>query len=97
MHELALAESLVDLVEGRLAAPDLAGRMVVAAHLRVGRDCGVLPDALAFCWEAVTTGTTLTGSRLEIHETDGAELVLASLELRKEEPCAPPVAAVIPG
>lgn len=98
MHELSLAESLVDLVEERLAS-DLAGRSVVAAHLRVGRDSGVMAEAMVFCWQAVTTGTALDGSVLEIEEVPGEELALARLELRKldvgkEEPCAPPVAVV---
>lgn len=96
MHELSLVEDLVDVIEDRLAAPDLAGRALVAIRLRVGVESGVLPDAMAFCWEAVVTATALAGSRLEIVEVDGTDLVLASLELTKEEPCARPAAAATP-
>jgi len=93
MHELSLAEGLVDLVIDRLAEPGLAGREVVAVRLRVGRSAGVMADALEFCWDVVTSGTPLDGSRLDIEETDGEDLALASVELRKEEPCAAPAAA----
>ncbi|MEP9385453.1 hydrogenase maturation nickel metallochaperone HypA [Nocardioides sp. KR10-350] len=84
MHELSLTESLVDVVEERLAG-DLAGRTVVTVHLRVGREAGVMADAMAFCWDVVTAATPLAGSRLEIEETAGDELALASVELLKEE------------
>jgi len=79
MHELALTEDLVSLVEERTA-----GRVVVRVRLRVGRGAGVMAEAMAFCWDVVTTATALEGSRLEIEETEGAELAVASVELRKE-------------
>lgn len=80
MHELSLAEGLADLVEERTA-----GRTVVAVRVRVGADAAVLPDAMAYCWEAVTVGTPLAGSRLDLEVTAGDELVLAALELLREE------------
>jgi hydrogenase nickel incorporation protein HypA/HybF len=96
MHELALAESLVDLLEERLAECRLAGRTVVAVRLRVGRDAGVMADALAFCWDVVAAGTPLAGSRLDIEETEGDDLALAAVELVKEAACAAPAAATAP-
>jgi len=95
MHELSLAEDLVDLVADRLAGPDLIGRQVVAVRLRVGREAGVMSDALAFSWDVVTVATALEGARLDIEETDGDDLALAALEvlaLKEEEPCAEPAA-----
>jgi len=93
MHELALAESLVDLLGERLAARRLGGRTVVAVRLRVGREAGVMADGLAFCWDVVASGTPLAGSRLDIEETDGEDLALAAVELAKEATCAAPAAA----
>jgi hydrogenase nickel incorporation protein HypA/HybF len=80
MHELGLVEDLVSLVESRTT-----GRTVVSVRLRVGRAAGVMADAMAFCWDVVTVGTGLAGSRLEIEETDDDQLALASVELVREE------------
>jgi hydrogenase nickel incorporation protein HypA/HybF len=66
MHELAITESVVDMVVGRTA-----GRRIAGVHLQVGRLSGVVPDAMRFCYEIATAGTSLEGSTLEIDETPG--------------------------
>ena len=66
MHELSITQSVVDLVAERTA-----GRTVVAIQVRVGRLAGVLPDAMQFCFEIATAGTSVEGARLEIEEVDG--------------------------
>lgn len=66
MHELAITENVVDMVVGRTA-----GRRIASVHLQVGRLSGVVPDAMRFCYEIATSGTTLEGSTLEIDETPG--------------------------
>jgi Zn finger protein HypA/HybF involved in hydrogenase expression len=91
MHELSLTETLADLVEERTT-----GRTVVSVRLRVGPEAGVMVEAVTFCWDVVTAGTRLEGSRLEIEDSDGADLTLVSVELRREEPCAPPAAVETP-
>jgi hydrogenase nickel incorporation protein HypA/HybF len=46
MHELAITQSVVDTVIER------TGRAPVASvRVRVGRLAGVVPDAMAFCFE----------------------------------------------
>ena len=65
MHELAIAESVVTSV---LAHTD---RPVSLVRLRVGRLTAVVPDALTFCFELASAGTTLEGARLEIEERPG--------------------------
>ena len=67
MHELAIMESVVEMVVERTA-----GRRVAVVHVQVGKLSGVVPDALAFCYELVTAGTSLQDSRLEIDHTDGS-------------------------
>lgn len=42
------------------------GRRVTAVTVRIGALAGVVPDAMAFCFEACTTGTLLEGARLVI-------------------------------
>ena len=86
MHELSLAEGLVDLVTERIA-----GREVVAVNLRIGDRSGVVPEAVEFCVDVVTVGTSLEGAALHIQEVAGEDLSLASVELVKpvqEESCA---------
>ena len=66
MHELAITQSVVDMVVERMA-----GRRVAVVRVRVGELSGVVPDAMVFCYELVTAGTDLEGSRLEIEATRG--------------------------
>lgn len=66
MHELAIAESIVDAVAARTGE-----RSVVAVRLRVGRLSGVVTDALIFAFDLATAGTGLQGARLSIEEPAG--------------------------
>lgn len=66
MHELAITQSVVDMVVERTA-----GRRVASVQLQVGRLAGVVADAMQFCFELATAGTTLEGATLEIDETAG--------------------------
>lgn len=63
MHELAITESMVAAV-----AENVGRARVARVRLQVGRLAGVVPDALQFCFEACTRGTTLEGAALEIDE-----------------------------
>jgi hydrogenase nickel incorporation protein HypA/HybF len=67
VHELSITQSVVDAV-----LDHVRDARIVAVHLRVGRLSGVVPDAMRFCFEAVTEGTPLDGARLEIEEPSGA-------------------------
>lgn len=66
MHELAIAESVVETVLARTE-----GRHVTTVRLRVGRLSGVVPDALDFSFELATAGTPLEGATLEIEQPAG--------------------------
>jgi hydrogenase nickel incorporation protein HypA/HybF len=66
MHELALAESIVDAV-----AEHVGDARVVAVRLRVGRLAAVLPEALCFCFEVCAEGTPLEGASLHITDAPG--------------------------
>jgi len=67
MHELAITQSVVDMVVERTA-----GRRVGLVRLDVGALSGVVPDAMQFCYELLTDGTSLEGSTLVIEQTPGA-------------------------
>jgi hydrogenase nickel incorporation protein HypA/HybF len=66
MHELAIAEGVVSSVRERTE-----GRRVRTVRLRIGRFAGVVPDALAFCFDLATVGTPLEGACLDIVEEPG--------------------------
>ncbi len=63
MHELAIADSIVQIV-GRHAN----GRRVTKVQLKVGHLRQVVPSALAFGFELVAQGTTVEGAELEMEE-----------------------------
>ena len=66
MHELALTQSVVDLVAERTP-----GRQVVSVRVQVGLLSGVVPDAMAFAFDLVTAGTPLEGATLVLDEVRG--------------------------
>lgn len=66
MHELAIAESVVEAVLERTA-----DRRVTTVRLQVGRLSGVVPDALTFCFELAASGTALEGTALQIEQRTG--------------------------
>jgi hydrogenase nickel incorporation protein HypA/HybF len=69
MHELAITQSVVDAVLERTG-----DRRVTTVRVKVGRLSGVVPDAMRFCFDLVTAGTTLEGARLEIEQPPGRAL-----------------------
>jgi hydrogenase nickel incorporation protein HypA/HybF len=61
MHELAMCEAIARTVTDRAA-----GRQVVRVSVQIGHLRQVVPDALGFSWEMLTTGTELAGAALEV-------------------------------
>lgn len=66
MHELAIAQGVVDAVVERLG-----DARVAVVHLTIGRVSGVDPDAIRFCFDLVAAGTGLAGARLQVGEPPG--------------------------
>ncbi len=64
MHELSIAESIVDAV--RRQPPVREGRRVARIGVRVGDTSGVNAEALAFCFEVALRGTELDGAVLDL-------------------------------
>lgn len=63
MHELAIAESVV-----QIASDHARGRRVDAVHVAVGHLRQVVPGALTFAFELVAVGTPAEGARLQLRE-----------------------------
>jgi hydrogenase nickel incorporation protein HypA/HybF len=66
MHELSITRNIVAIVDEAAR-----GRRVCRVKLRIGKLSGVMPDAVAFCFEIVAQGTSLAGARLDIEEIEG--------------------------
>ena len=64
MHELSLAQSIVDIVQNAASANG-AGR-VLTIGVRIGELSGVVVDSLTFCFTAITAGTSLEGAALRV-------------------------------
>lgn len=69
MHEMSLAEGMLQLVED--AARQNAAARVRAVWLEIGALSQVEVEALRFCFDAVTRGTLAANARLEIIATPG--------------------------
>jgi hydrogenase nickel incorporation protein HypA/HybF len=61
MHELSIAEAVVDI-----ACRHAAGRRIASVEVRVGHLRQVVPDALRFAFELVAAGTAADGAELRI-------------------------------
>lgn len=70
MHEMALAESIVQLVE-ETAKREHAKRVKLVV-LEIGQLSSVEPEALKFCFDAVTQDSIAQGAALEVVAVPGA-------------------------
>lgn len=64
MHEMAIAEGIVDVALDTLKANE--GIIIHAIQVQIGVLSGVEPEALHFCFDAVTQGTAAEGAKLDI-------------------------------
>jgi hydrogenase nickel incorporation protein HypA/HybF len=65
MHELAIAQSIVDVVEAR--ATECQATRVKGVRLRIGEAASIVSDSLTFCFEMLASlDPTLAGAQLSI-------------------------------
>ncbi len=69
MHEMSLAESMLQIIENAARSQDF--RRVKVVWVEIGRLSCVEPEALRFAFEAVTDGSIAHGALLEIVEISG--------------------------
>jgi hydrogenase nickel incorporation protein HypA/HybF len=69
MHEMSLAEGVLQLIEDAARRERFA--RVKSVSLEIGRLAGVEPDAMRFCFDVVTRGSVAEGCRLDIVDTPG--------------------------
>ncbi|MDR3361580.1 MAG: hydrogenase maturation nickel metallochaperone HypA [Desulfovibrio sp.] len=64
MHEMAVAQSLLDMVEEEIARQGC--RRLDVAYVEYGALSGIVPESLQFCFEVMTRDTPHEGARLEM-------------------------------
>jgi hydrogenase nickel incorporation protein HypA/HybF len=67
MHELSIAQSIVDII--RQYVPEDQIHLARGVKVRVGQMAGIVPDSLEFCFGAIVNETALHRARLDIEET----------------------------
>ncbi len=70
MHEMSLAEGVLQLVEE--TARREGAKRVKLVVLEIGRMSSVQPEALSFCFGVVTRNSVAEGAALEIVDVPGA-------------------------
>jgi hydrogenase nickel incorporation protein HypA/HybF len=70
MHEMALAESVREIVDETARAN--GARRVAAVRLEIGRLAQVEVDSMRFAFDVVTRGSLAEGARLEIVQPEGS-------------------------
>ena len=70
MHELSLAEGVLQLIED--AAREQGFARVSMVFLEIGQLASIERESLAFCFDAVTRGSIAAGARLEMLEVPGS-------------------------
>ena len=69
MHEMSIAEGIIDIVEKTATKNDI--KRVKSVRIAVGELAGVDIPSLEFAWTSVTRGGPAEGSTLEIERPDG--------------------------
>jgi hydrogenase nickel incorporation protein HypA/HybF len=64
MHELSLAQNIIDIVREYL--PD-SKKKLKEVHVCVGALAAVVPDSLQFCYDTLVQDTPYAASRMVIH------------------------------
>jgi hydrogenase nickel incorporation protein HypA/HybF len=64
MHELSIAQNILDIVRQHVDEADLAS--IRSVRVVVGAASGVVADSLAFSFEAIVAGTSMSSAKMEI-------------------------------
>jgi hydrogenase nickel incorporation protein HypA/HybF len=62
MHEMSVAQSLIDIIKEEMSTHEASTLRSVRLH--IGRLSAVVPEALSFCFDVMTSGTEMEGARL---------------------------------
>ena len=60
MHEMSIAQSLIDIVRDEMGKHGVT--VLKSVRIQVGQLSAIVPDSLSFCFNIMTSGTDLEGS-----------------------------------
>jgi len=66
MHELSVAENILEIVKENLPSTGSVKKVKV----RIGKLANIIPDSLEFCFDAITKETIFEGAKLEIENAN---------------------------
>ena len=64
MHELSIAQNIVEIIQQSVPRPEWGNVRVV--RMKVGTLSGVVPDSLDFCFSVISSQTSFSKAKLEI-------------------------------
>ncbi|HDZ90961.1 MAG: hydrogenase maturation nickel metallochaperone HypA [Deltaproteobacteria bacterium] len=62
MHEMSIAQSLLDIIREEMQKNN--ARILRSVSLDIGQLSAIVPESLSFCFEVMTSGTELEGAQL---------------------------------
>jgi hydrogenase nickel incorporation protein HypA/HybF len=62
MHEMSIAQSLIDIIKEEMIRHDAT--ILRSVRLHIGQLSAIVPQSLSFCFEVITSGTELEGAKL---------------------------------
>lgn len=62
MHEMSIAQSLIDILKEEMVKHD--AKTLRSVRLHIGQLSAIVPESLSFCFEVVTSGTEMEGAKL---------------------------------
>ena len=62
MHEMSIAQSLIDVLKEEMIRHRV--KILKSVRVNIGQMSAVVPDALSFCFGVITNGTDLEGVKL---------------------------------
>ena len=83
MHELGVAESIIDIVRAHVPAGHAAA--VREVRIRVGDRAGILVESLEFCFGVAVAGTPYASAVLAVDRVAGDDLHVVHVELADDE------------
>ena len=66
MHELSIAQNLIDIVSAQCLKNGF--KEIEAVNVKIGKASGIMPDALIFAFDAIKTDTIAKNASLNIAE-----------------------------
>lgn len=64
MHELSVAQNIIDIVKENVSENDIGN--VRTIFLEIGEFSGIIPDSLQYCFDIIKSDANLENSKMEI-------------------------------